>query len=226
MGDYLIVGVHSDSEIMKHKGPTVIKEKDRYEAVRACKWVDEVVEDAPYVTAVEYLDKYGCDFCVHGDDVTTTADGADCYSLVKSANRYRECKRTGGVSTSDLVSRMLYRKEHPTGRDYSKEYTAFSESADGITKTEAVMKTIDLFKTSESPNVNAQITRVSGSFDMFHSKHAAYLKAIRKDYLIVGIQSDEDVFKSTGSYPIMNMFERALCVLSCRVKRNSDLVLR
>lgn len=34
--------------------------------VRGIKWVDEVVEGAPYVTTLETLDKYNCDFCVHG----------------------------------------------------------------------------------------------------------------------------------------------------------------
>lgn len=43
--------------------------------VRAIKWVDEVIEGAPYVTTVETLDHYECDFCVHGNDITMTADG-------------------------------------------------------------------------------------------------------------------------------------------------------
>lgn len=34
--------------------------------VRGIKWVDAVVEGAPYVTTLETLDKYECDFCVHG----------------------------------------------------------------------------------------------------------------------------------------------------------------
>lgn len=38
--------------------------------VRAIKWVDEVVEDAPYVTTLETLEQYNCAFCVHGDDIT------------------------------------------------------------------------------------------------------------------------------------------------------------
>ena len=32
-GDYLVVGVHSDAEIAKNKGPPVMKEQERY-AVR------------------------------------------------------------------------------------------------------------------------------------------------------------------------------------------------
>jgi len=55
--------------------------------VSAIKWVDEVVEGAPYVTTLETLDKYECDFCVHGDDITMTADGVDTYHLVKEAGR-------------------------------------------------------------------------------------------------------------------------------------------
>lgn len=30
MGDYLIVGVHSDVEIEKNKGPTVMREEERW----------------------------------------------------------------------------------------------------------------------------------------------------------------------------------------------------
>ena len=37
--------------------------------------VDEVVEAAPYVTTLDTLDKHGCEFCVHGNDITMTADG-------------------------------------------------------------------------------------------------------------------------------------------------------
>lgn len=108
MGDYLIVGVHNDEEITKHKGPPVFTEQERYfsgiqkiihnffsflfyryKMVRGIKWVDEVIEGAPYVTTLETLDKYNCQFCVHGDDITTTADGVDTYHIVKSAGRYR-----------------------------------------------------------------------------------------------------------------------------------------
>ena len=45
--------------------------------VRAIKWVDEIIEDAPYVTTVQELDDHQCDFCVHGNDITMTADGME-----------------------------------------------------------------------------------------------------------------------------------------------------
>nr|KAF6458046.1 phosphate cytidylyltransferase 2, ethanolamine [Rousettus aegyptiacus] len=90
MGDYLIVGVHTDEEISKHKGPPVFTQEERYKMVQAIKWVDEVVPAAPYVTTLETLDKYSCDFCVHGNDITLTVDGRDTYEEVKQAGRYRQ----------------------------------------------------------------------------------------------------------------------------------------
>ena len=69
MGSHLVVGVHNDEEVTKHKGPPVFNEQERYRMVRGIKWVDEVVENAPYVTTVETLDKYQCDFCVHGSEI-------------------------------------------------------------------------------------------------------------------------------------------------------------
>lgn len=35
----------------------MFNEQERYRMVRAIKWVDEVVEGAPYVTTLETLDK-------------------------------------------------------------------------------------------------------------------------------------------------------------------------
>ena len=107
MGDVLIVGVHTDAEIAKHKGPPVFNEKERYRMVRAIKWVDEVVEAAPYVTTLDTLARHDAAFCVHGNDITMTAEGVDTYHLVKAAGKYKECERTQGVSTTDLVGRML-----------------------------------------------------------------------------------------------------------------------
>ncbi|TMW49690.1 hypothetical protein DOY81_005228 [Sarcophaga bullata] len=107
LGDKVIVGIHTDEEIEKHKGPPVFTEEERVKMVKGIKWVDEVVLGAPYVTTLEVLDEHNCDFCVHGDDITMTAEGVDTYHLVKKANRYKEVKRTAGVSTTDLVGRML-----------------------------------------------------------------------------------------------------------------------
>ncbi|QDZ23729.1 Ethanolamine-phosphate cytidylyltransferase [Chloropicon primus] len=110
-GDYLIVGVVSDEEILKNKGPPVFSEEERITMVKAVKWVDEVITGVPYEVTEEFMrmlfKKHKIDYIIHGDDPCLLPDGRDAYELAKKAGRYMEIKRTEGVSSTDIVGRML-----------------------------------------------------------------------------------------------------------------------
>ena len=67
-GDRLIVGVHSDKTISEYKRIPVIKENQRYEMVKSCSLVDEVIEDAPYETTEKFIVENKIDLVVSGDD--------------------------------------------------------------------------------------------------------------------------------------------------------------
>jgi len=43
----------------------------------------------------------------HGDDMALSADGTDSYSIIKAAGRMKTFKRTDGISTTDIVGRLL-----------------------------------------------------------------------------------------------------------------------
>ncbi|KAJ5665613.1 Phosphoethanolamine [Penicillium maclennaniae] len=107
LGKELYVGIHSDQAILENKGPTVMSLDERVAAVDACRWATQSVPHAPYVTFLPWVSHYGCKYVVHGDDITSDSDGNDCYRYVKAAGRFKVVKRTPGISTTDLVGRML-----------------------------------------------------------------------------------------------------------------------
>ncbi|XP_003913624.1 ethanolamine-phosphate cytidylyltransferase isoform X4 [Papio anubis] len=232
MGDYLIVGVHTDEEIAKHKGPPVFTQEERYKMVQAIKWVDEVVPAAPYVTTLETLDKYNCDFCVHGNDITLTVDGRDTYEEVKQAGRYRECKRTQGVSTTDLVGRMLLvTKAHHSSQEMSSEYREYADSFGkcpggrnpwtGVSQFLQTSQKIIQFASGKEPQPGETVIYVAGAFDLFHIGHVDFLEKVHRladrPYIIAGLHFDQEVNRYKGkNYPIMNLHERTLSVLACR----------
>ncbi|KAI9734881.1 MAG: hypothetical protein M1834_001961 [Cirrosporium novae-zelandiae] len=107
LGKQLVVGIHSDEEILVNKGPTVMSLEERVAAVDACRFATMSVPHAPYVTSLPWVSHYGCYYVAHGDDITSDSNGEDCYRFVKAAGRFRVFKRTPGISTTDLVGRML-----------------------------------------------------------------------------------------------------------------------
>nr|XP_026693859.1 ethanolamine-phosphate cytidylyltransferase isoform X5 [Ciona intestinalis] len=197
LGDYLIVGVHSDEEITKHKGPPVFNQAERYEMVRAIKWVDEVVEGAPYSTTIETLDEYNCDFGVHGDDISVLADGSDAYKIIKDAGRYREVQRTQGVSTTDVVGRMLLLTK-----------THHKREGDAVPDANQV-KNIQKLQTNSlkrDPTAHSPWTGVS-----------QFLATTQKIIQFSSGKQPNEINRYCGSnYPIMNLHERVLSVLACK----------
>jgi len=96
---YLIVGVCNDSLTYRMKGRTVMNETERYEAIRHCRYVDELVPGAPWTIDEQFLHKHKIDFVAH-DDLPYGAGGEDdIYKWLKV------CRRRFG-SVSNVVGRI------------------------------------------------------------------------------------------------------------------------
>ncbi|XP_031102044.1 choline-phosphate cytidylyltransferase 2-like [Ipomoea triloba] len=106
---YLLVGCCNDETTHRFKGKTVMTAEERYESLRHCKWVDEVIPGAPWVINQEFLDKHRIDFVAHDALPYADASGAsnDVYEFVKAVGRFKETMRTEGISTSDIIMRIV-----------------------------------------------------------------------------------------------------------------------
>ncbi|CAG5124019.1 unnamed protein product [Candidula unifasciata] len=104
---YLIVGICSDELTFRMKGRTVMNDAERYEAVRHCRYVDEVVTDAPWTLDMDFLDKHKIDFVAHDELPYATTSEDDVYQFVKDRGMFLATERTEGVSTTDVITRII-----------------------------------------------------------------------------------------------------------------------
>jgi choline-phosphate cytidylyltransferase len=115
---HLTAGACGDGDVAAYKGAApVLAHWERCATLRHCRWVDDVLAvPAPWVPTVAFLDSIGCDAIAHDALPYADASGAaggdgDCYGELKAAGRFLATQRTPGVSTTDLVARVLRRRE-------------------------------------------------------------------------------------------------------------------
>lgn len=245
LGDQLVVGLIPDSEILRCKGPPVLNEEERFTLVDSIKWVDEVITGVPYDLSPEFINdlftKHRIDYIIHGDDPCLLPDGTDAYAHAKKLGRFRMIKRTEGVSTTDIVGRMLMctRNVQPSGnaqqrealtRHFSRGHENSSDSEDeqpngkrpqrtALSRFLPTSRRLVQFSNGRVPPEGASIVYIDGAFDVFHPGHVKILKEAKAvgSFLLVGLHTDEDVEERRGSHlPIMNLHERALSVLACK----------
>lgn len=105
---HLMVGVVNDELTNRYKGPTVVPEAWRYDRVRHCRYVDEVIRDAPWVIDQDFLIKNKIDFVAH-DDIPYKFEGQeDVYKHIKELGMFVTTQRMEGISSTDLKIRLKH----------------------------------------------------------------------------------------------------------------------
>ncbi|CAG8532052.1 9767_t:CDS:10 [Ambispora gerdemannii] len=162
---YLLVGVCDDQLTREKKGKTVMNGYERAESLRHCKWVDCVIEHAPWVVDQEFLSKHRIDYVAHDDIPYASIDTSDVYAFVKEQGKFLPTHRTEGVSTSDLITRIVRDYDQYVRRNLERGVTA-KELNLGFLKEQEVnlKKSISDIKTSIHQNWHGTKTELRNDF--------------------------------------------------------------
>ncbi|WP_374455425.1 adenylyltransferase/cytidyltransferase family protein [Nocardioides sp.] len=104
-GDRLVVGVLSDETAAAYKRRPIMTLAERVAVIEACRWVDEVVPDAPFEVTREFLDVHAITTVAHGDDLSPEG-AASIYGPAVADGRYVAVPRASGLSTTEVIRRV------------------------------------------------------------------------------------------------------------------------
>ncbi len=104
-GDFLLVGIHADETVESYKRKPILTMEERVASVEGCRYVDEVVPNAPLEITREWIDKHKIDLIIHGDDVAPEVRDA-WYRVPIEMGIYQSVGYTAGISTTQLISRI------------------------------------------------------------------------------------------------------------------------
>lgn len=108
-GTRLYVGVCNDEDCEVYKRRPIMTHKERCEAVAACKFVHEVIPNAPcFDLPVEFLLKHNIHVVALSPEYDTPDD--QFYAGARELGITKVLPRTEGMSTSELIRRI---KDHP-----------------------------------------------------------------------------------------------------------------
>ena len=107
-GDHLLVGIHSDKVVEEYKRSPIMTMQERLDTVSSCRYVDEVIPNAPLVVDQEWIKKHEIDLVVHGDDFSTNMQNF-CYKTPMDLGILRYVSYTPGVSTTEIINRIKNR---------------------------------------------------------------------------------------------------------------------
>lgn len=105
-----VIALDDQKDVERIKGNTIYTYEERRIIMTSLRFVKDVIDNMPYVpdnNYVDYLLNDECiDYVIHGDDLITV-DGQDTYAEFKRRGAMKIVKRTEGISTTDLLGRIL-----------------------------------------------------------------------------------------------------------------------
>ena len=110
LGDYLLVGVCSDDVVRANKGSPLFTVEERIRSVAGCRYVDEVIPNAPWSIDRAWIIQHHIQLVVHGDDYAQERLD-DIYKVPMEMGILRTVPYTKGISTTEIIRRILERNE-------------------------------------------------------------------------------------------------------------------
>jgi cytidyltransferase-like protein len=105
LGTYLIVGMISDDVATTYKRQPILLQEERIKVMYGCKYIDEIIPNAPLTITQDFITQHAIDFVVHGDDFKKE-QLFTYFSDAIAMNIMRVTSYIQGISTTQIIERI------------------------------------------------------------------------------------------------------------------------
>ena len=105
--NHLVVGIISDKDATNYKRKPIYDENNRKLLVNSCKYVDEVLENAPLILTEDFINKNNFDLICHGFVNKEDEEKQKKFFKVPiNLNKFRVVDYHPGISTTQIIKNI------------------------------------------------------------------------------------------------------------------------
>jgi glycerol-3-phosphate cytidylyltransferase len=105
LGDYLMVAICDDDYLVSYKRKPILTMEERIACVAGCRYVDQVIPNAPAEIDRAWIEKHDIHLIVHGDDFSQE-QLEFYYKVPMEMGILRTVPYAKGISTSEIIRRI------------------------------------------------------------------------------------------------------------------------
>ena len=105
-GYEIIVGIFTDAEVETYRNTPVMTMEERVGAVKACRYVTDVISCAPVRIEESFLTHYNIDMVFHGHTPEEDHLYNRMFEVAIKLGKFTRTKRTNSISTNILINRI------------------------------------------------------------------------------------------------------------------------
>lgn len=113
-GRRLVVGIHSDDTIRSYKRSPIMTMGERIEVVASCKYVDEVIPDAPLHITGSFMDDNNIDLVLHAHTPDDDLKYKRMYAAPCALKKFLRLEYTDTISTTCIIERCQQKRADAT----------------------------------------------------------------------------------------------------------------
>ena len=105
--NHLIVGIISDKDAESYKRLPVYNQENRKILIESCKYVDEIIENAPLVLSEDFIKNNNFDLICHGFmDEKDAEKQKDFFKIPRDLGKFRAVNYHKGISTTEIINNI------------------------------------------------------------------------------------------------------------------------